>query len=141
MDQGHYQEVVSAQVALNSTGDKFTYTPSRPCRLIRWGFLADALVDVGAGAIVAMDRRVLTNDDTGRVDGAGGTISTGTTDVAKGFSLYHECSPPLDLNFGDQLVFEVTNAADTAGTGIVFLHVQPDPFVGTEIAEATKVAS
>ena len=133
--------VVSAQVALNSTGDKFTFTPGGPVNIVRWGVIADALIDVGAGAVFTLDYRPTAGSDTGRVNGstsagddtAGGSLSTGTTDVAAGKGIYREVNQvpgPFKLAPGEQAVFEVTDAADTAGTGFVFIEYEVEGFTG-----------
>lgn len=133
---------ISAQVALTTTGDKFTFSPAVPVNIVRWGVIADALIDVGAGMVIALDHRVTFGSDTGRVNGAtsagkdtaGGTLSTGTTDVAQGKGLYREVNQvpgPFKLAPGEQAVFEVTDAADTAGTGFLWLEYEVEGFAGT----------
>ena len=129
---------ISSQVTLNSTGDKYTFTPVMPIDVKRWGFIADVLVDVGAGLTVAMDHRPTAGSDTGRVE-----VDTivRTSDVAAGKGLVTEVvlpvsqvtaedgslrdvsgTGPFQVDPGEQLVFEVTDAADTAGTGLFFLE-------------------
>lgn len=142
--QGYHEEAVSAQIALDSTGDKFTFTPSFPIEIVRWGLIADALVDVGAGAVVKLDFRPTAGSDTGRSDGSPaaettptGTprnISTSTDDIAAGkvanVELNTPASPPFQVNPGQQVVVQVTDAADTAGTAIAYIHYRRRAFQG-----------
>ena len=142
---------VSAQVSFTSTGDKLVFTPGRPINVIRWGLVADALIDVGAGMIVACDFRPTAGSDASRtngsvssgVDTAGGTISTSTTDVAAGAGLFHDvvAAGYFQVNPGEQIVIEVTDAADTAGTGYVFIEYIPQPFQGEASSGLDNIAN
>lgn len=122
-------------------GDKLTVTFSEKAKIKRWGFLAVALVDVGAGMVAALDiipknggTRV-NGSVSGGLDTAGGTISTGATDVSAGTGLYHEPiisqalgggtgvnqdGGQLVVLPGDTAVIEVTDAADTAGASVIY---------------------
>jgi len=165
----------TASVSVASTGDKARFAPSYPIRVRRWGFinLDTGAVDVGAGLVVSLDKRPTTGSDTNRVELD--TISTGTTDVAVGKGLYSEFANgfngqsvsaidgstinvapshpdnvppyPTEVNPGQELVFEVKDAADTAGAAVeFFIHYEENPWAdGTEqnprLANMTKVAS
>lgn len=123
-----YDEVVeTAQVALTSTGDKYTFTPSTVVEVVRWGIVADALLDVGAGLTVAADYRPTAGSDTGRVDADIGSVTT-AADIAQGKVWNDELASPYKLIPGEQAVFEVTDAADTAGTGILYIHYRRRPW-------------
>jgi hypothetical protein len=127
-----YETAQSAQVALTSTGDKFTFTPCHPVDLIGFGIIGDALIDVGAGMTVKVDKRPTAGSDSGRGDGDIGSIVRGTdADIAAGKGLFTRFTTPKELNPGEQAVVEVTNAADTAGTGIVFLRYRKRPAAGS----------
>ena len=158
VDNMHFTET-SAQIAVNSTGDKFSFTPGRPVNIVRWGIIADALIDVGVGMTIAADHRPTITSDTGRGDGDVGTITT-TADIAQGDGIYTETVSPdvtgktlqtFRVDPGEQVVFQVTDAADTAGTGIIFVEYRQLPFVGdanvaagldsNRIAGFTKVTS
>lgn len=146
---------ISAQVALTTTGDKFTFSPAMPVNIVRWGVIADALIDVGAGMVIALDHRPLFGSDTGRVDGAtaagvdtaGGTLSTGTTDVPAGKGIYREVNQvpgPFKLDVGEQAVFQVTDAADTAGTGFLFVEYEVEGFngdPGMTVAQGNRIGN
>lgn len=115
-----------------------------PIRIMRWRLVVTtAIADAaGDGWIYALDRRVLVGSDTGRVEvdritgaategqAAGkvlesevGTLATsavgadGSTVVSGGLN-GHFC------NAGDELVFEVINAAATAGAAVVEIEYQ-----------------
>ena len=140
MESFDYLYAVSAQVNVqSSTGDKATFTFAQPVDVVGVGFIADALLDVGAGFVFKFDRRVTAGSDTGRGDGDVGTLTNGTTDVVAGTVIYNDLAAPVELNAGDQVVFEVTNVADTAGTGFAFIKYQRRPFVAGRIAKAVKV--
>lgn len=129
------ETVVSAQIALNSTGDKATFTFARPVDIVRWGIIADALIDVGVTMVVKLDHRPTAGSDTNRTDGIpDGTttknITTGTTDIAQGKVAVVNLATPFSVDPGEQVVAQVTDAADTAGTGIVFIEYIPKPFAG-----------
>lgn len=136
---------VSPQVTLTSTGDKMVFTPSSPVNIVRWGVIADALIDVGAGMTIKADHRPTAGTDTSRGDGDVGDVTV-TADIAQGAGAYTEevgtpaagtVADPLiaqkfEVDPGEQVVFEVTDAADTAGTGHIFLEFELLPFVGDD---------
>ncbi len=130
---------VSAQVTLNSTGDKMTFTPGVPVNIIRWGVIADALIDVGAGFTIKADWRPTAGSDSSRSDGTCGDITV-TADISQGQGAYtEECATPdagapakFEVDPGEQLVFQVTDAADTSGTGLIFIEYELLPFVGDD---------
>ncbi len=133
---------VSAQVALNSTGDKMVFTPGAPVNIIRWGVIADALIDVGAGMTIKADWRRTAGSDSSRSDGTCGDITV-TADISQGQGAYtEECATPATtavkavflVDPGEQVVFEVTDAADTSGTGMIFVDYELLPFVGDDNA-------
>lgn len=158
----------TAGVALESTGDKATITPTNPIRVTKWGFLSadtdgSGIVDVGVGLVVSMDKRPTVYSDTNRVEID--TITT-TADVALGAGLYSDLvsgfsgsstavdgstlnnapsSPatgvavPVDVYPGQQLVFEVKDAADTDADNVIFwVEYIELPFVGDYISNYTK---
>lgn len=135
---------VSAQIALNSTGDKMTFTPGAPVNIIRWGVIADSLIDVGVGMTIKADFRPTAGSDTGRGDGDVGDITV-TADIAQGKGAYTEevatpATPAVPAKFevdpGEQVVFQVTDAADTAGTGHIFVEYELEGFSGGAPATA-----
>lgn len=132
---GLRKTVESASLAVNSTGDKFTFTPGQPVDILRWGIIADALIDVGVGMAIKADHRPTAGSDTGRGDGNVGDITI-TVDLAQGAGLFTEDvsgvanKTPFQVDPGEQVVFEVTDAADTAGTAIIFVEYLEKPFVG-----------
>lgn len=156
-------QVAQAVGSAASTGDKLTASWPYPVHVVRWGVTAVTIMDVGAGAVIACDiipaaggTRVNGSVSSG-FDVAGGTISTGSTDVAAGTFVYHEpkhdvsggVSPgtgvasrggQLRVEPGDTLVLEVTDAADTANTTSVFwVEYAPDDAFN-QAREGTTVA-
>lgn len=146
-------------VVFTSTGDKYIFTPANPIDVYRWGLITNALLDVGAGFVLALDFRPTAGSDTNRVEMS--TISTGTTDVAAGKMVYNQAigadndgetaedgtlrnvapTGPIECDPGEELVIEVTNAADTAGTGYVFIEYVELPAQGTRNANAIEKTS
>lgn len=128
-----------AGYALNSTGDKAFWQPGQPVDIVRWGIIADGLIDVGAGMTVKLDHRPTVGSDTDRGDGDGGDITV-TADIVAGDGIYTEelsaaavlASTPaiLEVDPGEEVVFQVTDAADTAGDGYFFIEFIERPFVG-----------
>lgn len=150
MSGGNYHVEHTALLAVDSTGDKATFAPGSPIEVIRWGIIAFALIDVGAGVIVKADK---TNSAGTRGDGDMGSI-TSTSDIAAQDGIYTEnVSPgvtahptePHKLIPGESLTFQVTDAADTAGDGYFFVEYRKLPFVGDanapvdDLANMTKV--
>ncbi len=129
---------VSAQINVNSTGDKMTFTPGMPVNIVRWGIIADALIDVGAGMTIKADHRPTAGSDSSRGDGDVGDITV-TGDITQGEGAYtEECASAastavgakFEVDPGEQVVFQVTDAADTSGTGHIFVEYELIPFVG-----------
>ncbi len=129
---------VSAQVAMTSLGDKMTFMQAVPVNIVRWGVIANALIDVGAGFTIKGDHRPTAGSDASRGDGDVGDVTV-TTDIAQGKGVYtEECATPASpavptkflLDPGEQVVFEVTDIADTAGTGFIFVEYEMEGFSG-----------
>lgn len=137
----------TASVAGESTGDKARWAPTHPLRILRWGYqnLDDAIIDVGTQFKVALDWRPTVKSDTNRAEID--TISTGTTDVPQGEGRFSDLvggfsgsstgsdgstvyqAPSNDdqsapdgfkVYPGEELVFEVLDAADTDADEIQF---------------------
>lgn len=137
-------EKSAAATSIASTGDKFTFTPTKPVDVVRWGFIAD--VAVTGSPVIAMDKRPTAGSDTGRVDGAtasgvdtaGGSISPGA--ISQGKGVYHNLSGLLSVNPGEQLVAQVTTAAG-AGTGTFFVEYYERSFVGDAKSGQNRIAN
>ncbi len=136
MSGANYHTHYTAMLAVDGTGDKETWCPGSPVEIIRWGYIAFALVDVGTECIVVMDK---TNSGGTRGDGDVGSISTGSTDLAAQDGIYTEnVSPgvtlhptePHKLIPGESVTIQVTDAADTSGDGYFFIEYRKLPFVG-----------
>lgn len=147
MNLGDFRAVEVGGIDATAAADTVLFTPSRPIRVFRWGIIPTVLLDVGAGFVAALDLRPTIGSDTGRTN-PGGTI-TRTADVAVGAGVYNDLSasgltPPIDVDPGEQLVFEVSDAADTGGTIIAFAHYLERPFVqgpDLRIADMTLVTT
>lgn len=130
---------VTASLALTTTGDKATFAPGQPINVRRIAVIANALIDVGAGMTIKVDHRPTAGSDTGRTDGIGKDLVV-AADIAQGKGEYAELPTEFEVDPGEELVVQVTDAADTAGTGYVVIEYQRKPFTGTRIANMTKQA-
>lgn len=140
----HRKVIESGIVALDGTGDVFTLTPGQPINIVRWGIIPTTLLDVGASFAIKADFRPTAGSDSGRGDGDVGDIST-TVDTALGAGDYTEAvagdgvagsKVPFQVDPGEQVVFQVTDAADTTGDGVIFVEYEEHPFVGDPNATA-----
>lgn len=140
---------ISAQIGMTSLGDKMTFMSAVPVNIVRWGVIADSLIDVGAGFTVKGDHRPTAGSDSSRGDGDVGDITV-TDDIAQGKGIYtEECATPASpaqpakflLDPGEQVVFQITDAADTAGTGMIFVEYELEGFSGGLPAPALTLAN
>ena len=157
-DGGEGEDTARGAVKFDSTGDKFAFRTSFPVDIVRWGFIASDLVDVGVRLTIRADFRPVIGEDDNRVSGeaagGAGVIDLGTSavpahttgDVAPGngvftdvvssagllsltdASLNTKSQAPFELDPGEELMFEVTDAADTDGAGYIFVHYVPRGF-------------
>lgn len=144
-----------------STGVVAVMNFGAPIEVIRMGIVVDdnELLDVGAGFAIALKKYLIPGSSTNAV--TLGTI-TSTADVAKGTGLYNDfrlgdtdgetaeddtlryVSPRSDSDVedndfivlpGQQLVFDLTDAADTSGKGQVFVQYIERPFTGSDLVD------
>ncbi len=142
-------------VDATSTGDTLLLRPIFPIDILRWGILPTVLVDVGATMTISIDHRPTINSDTDRAEI--GSI-TRTTDVAVGAGISDDIanavaqatgvdgslvdvapSGPFEVDPGEEVIFDVDNAADTGGTMDVWIEYYVKPFVGSRISNITDV--
>ncbi len=119
-------------VLATSAADVGDFTPVVPIDIIRWGYIVDqTILDVGAGFTLALDHRPTAGSDSGRVE-----IDTivRTSDLALGKGVVKELvlpvaqvtaedgslrdvsgTGPFQVDPGEEIVFEVTDQADTNG--------------------------
>lgn len=129
-----------------STGVVAVFNFPDPVEVKRFGLTVDdsELLDVGAGVVLALKKYLIPGSSTNAV--TLGTI-TSTADIAKGAGMYTEFDlgdengetgedgslrnvAPRDedanifiVNPGEQLVVDLTDAADTSGKGQVWVEV------------------
>lgn len=119
----NFQSWESAEVAIDSTGDKATFTPSAPVRVVRIGVTGTTSYTHGSGAVIAADKNISDGDGTytrGDADGGELTVDSG---FDAGLVNYNEPSAGYVLDPGDQLIFQVTQAA-SAGDGVVWVEYE-----------------
>ena len=108
------QTWLGAGTVISTTGDKATFTPATPVRVLRVGVIGTATYTHGSGAIIKVDKNL--SNGAGaytRGDGDGGVLTVPAAFV-NGKMVYTNV-PPYELDPGDQLIFEVTQAS-TAGS-------------------------
>jgi hypothetical protein len=127
-------------IVLTSTGNKWGYASMVPFDLVRWGFGVTTAFAVDA-CVVACDKRIAIGSDAGRIDAAGGTISNAAV-IAIGQVQYHEPTSRLEVNPGQELVFECTDLNTTAAV-VFLLEIQLRPFQegGARLPVSTRKTS
>jgi len=101
-------------IPTQTPADKVTWDVLGPITVHRIAAVVTTAITV-ADAIIALDRRVLTGSDTGRVELGRITIPVATGAIGK---VFYKDIDPVDLDMGDQLVEELIQAS-TAGA-VVF---------------------
>lgn len=148
-----------------STGVVCVMNFASPIEVLRMGIVVDdnELLDVGAGFAIALKKYLIPGSSTNAV--TLGTITRGTdADVAKGALLVNNLntgdtngetaednttrfeSPRNNFDDGNkfivtpgqQLVWDLTDAADTSGKGQVFVEYVKRPFVPSQYTEVTS---
>ncbi len=136
-------------VDATSTGDTLMLRPIIPIDILRWGFISTVLVDVGAGMTISIDHRPTIGSDTDRAEI--GAI-TSTVDVAVGKGQFDDIANavaqatgvdgslvdvapagPFEVDPGEEIIFDVDDAADTGGTMEVWIEYFVKPFVGSRV--------
>jgi hypothetical protein len=135
MQEGVVRDAASmATIPLQTVADKAVFTILHPMTVMRIAALVTLAPTVTAG-VVSLDRRVLAGSDTGRVELGQMTIPVGT---AAGKVVYKDIDP-VDLDMGDQLVFELLTAS-TAGAAILTAVMIPRAETPANQADAVKSA-
>lgn len=124
--------------AIDSTGDKVFWTPGQPVTILRWGVITYGTLTIDSGACdISLDHRPIAGADTNRVEVSVMSLLDGDDDTVSQV-FYHDMDPastvdpvpgPLKVLPGEQVVFEVTDAAG-AGDGYFFVEYLCHPFVG-----------
>lgn len=130
-------DTVLAGLTMATAEDKATWAPAMPVDIVRWGYIADTVMG-NTVAVVALDFRPTIGSDTDRVDGAtnsttfidtaGGVLTSGVA-TAVGAGEFHNVNPPLQVDPGEEVVFQMTTAP-SSGTAFFFIEYEVQPFVG-----------
>jgi hypothetical protein len=126
-------------ISVATLGDKWGLAAPVPINLVRWGFIVagGVVLPVDQG-IVALDKRVQAGSDVNRVEAWGGTITQAAT-VPRGTQLYNQPTTILQLNPGEEIVFEVTDAW-SAGSVVFAVEYLQQPFVKPRIPTSFQKA-
>lgn len=134
-------------VDFNATGDKFSFAPVSKIQVWRFGAIIKTAMDPDAGGFdLALDHRTVVGSDTGRTEKAVLNRADAET-VAAGKVLYKDVilavaeatagdgskvnvgpAGPLEVNPGEQIVLEVTNAVGAASDGYVWIEYSEGAF-------------
>jgi hypothetical protein len=127
----------TADVWSGATGDDTAILDIfEPCTVVGFAAVVTTLINSTVPVVVALDRRVLTASDTGRVEVARLSIPD-TTAVGK---VVYKLIDPVDLNVGDQLIAELITAATTAGAGRYGALIRPRDEVMANQSDAVASA-
>ena|SRR5688572_7995864 len=112
--------LVSGELDISSTGDKHSFGIPFKCRVVRAG--VTIVNDIGATGVIKFDSR----QGTTRADGDVATINLATSHT-EGECVYDDAGASLELEEGDQVIVEVTDAAAASDEAIAFLVVRQVP--------------
>jgi hypothetical protein len=129
MGLGDTKTWVSGTVALDGTADLATFTPGRPIRLRRFGYIWNSgTVTAPQTLDIDIDKRILIGDDTTRP--AVATIA-GASGEGQGEGAYTRVGAAgggaIDVAADEEIVVQTTAGA-TAGDGVVFIEYEELPF-------------
>jgi hypothetical protein len=135
MQEGVVRDAASlATVPLQTPADKAIFHILHPATVHRIAALV-TLAPTAVDGVVALDRRVLAGSDTGRVEIGRITLPIGTP---AGKVVYKDIDP-VDLDIGDQLVFELITAS-TAGAAVLTAVMVPRAETPANQSDAVKSA-
>lgn len=136
--KGVTKTYVAAATALDATGDKLTVEIVKPVVVQRAGVVADGGTDIDTGFVMAVDHRPTAGTDADVSSrGARAELFTLTPSAAQsqGNGVYHDAESRHEAKPGEELVLEVTSAAQAGATGHMFLEVIEYPFAGVDKLE------
>lgn len=143
MSIAEYRTVQTAvEQALDSAADILTFVPCTPIDVVEFGFIADVLT--ATAGTVHLDKRVLPNDDTGRVNGTAalGRILTVPDATADGKHVYKIVGTgsavtgnpgSLEVNPGEEVVVQVIGEPSD-GDGTFYIRYRERAQTGSRIA-------
>lgn len=147
-------------VVFTSTGDKFILTPAKPIDILRWGYVITVAKDATT-MIVQLDKRPTAGSDSSRTTigeitdaaaraqgavvyqepGTGTSAALTQSTGADGSLVNVDPAGPYHITPGQQVVVEVTDAADSTGQGFVFIEYAEHDFSGSDVSAAVRIAS
>jgi hypothetical protein len=125
---------VSALLDTASAADIATFTPCRPIRLRRFGYIWGVVAADPEALDLELDKRVLIGSDTGRT-AAIATIA-GVAGETVGLGAYTRIGAAaggdIDIDADEELIVQVPTGGDTTdGDAYVFIEYEALPFVST----------
>lgn len=139
--------VAGGLVDFNATGDKFSFAPVSKIQVWRFGIIVKTAMNPDAGGFdMALDHRVTVGSDVGRTEKAvlnradaelvaAGKIAykdvvlaVAATVAGDGSTVNVGPAGPLEVNPGEEVVLEVTNAVGAASDGYVWIEYSEGAF-------------
>ena len=124
----------SAQIDLQSTGDKAIITVPFNCKVVACGLVVESAE--ASAAVVAFDKRVKAGSDTGRVDAALAEIELPAADKQGKILYENKDDAGLELEAGDQVVIECTTASAAEKLCVAFIEFVRLHEVRSNLADA-----
>jgi hypothetical protein len=122
---GKYEVIVAKDAALSSTGDISggKWAPGFHPHIIRAAMLVVTNA-IDNALVIKGDKRPTAGSDSGRGDGDVFVLTVSTTNGALGNVCYAD-NLDIEIKPGEEVVFEVTDAAAASDTGHLILLVEP----------------
>jgi hypothetical protein len=118
-----YEWMVARAQVLTTTGDKVFWSPGlQPVLLRGWALIVTTAVTAADPVTMSVDKRVTAGSDTGRVADIVGSITLPGGTVAG--KVYYKRGFQAKISPGEELVFEVTDAA-VAGNATIVILLEP----------------
>lgn len=140
MGYGDTKVVTETNVNLNGSENTalLTYVASKPCKLHRFGVVADASEGLLSAMRLKMRKIPITTGTAEDIDGAGVLDPDGAKDRGKG--VYKDAEERVVIDAGDSVTIAIDTAAGGTSTGNVFLEIEELPFAGEEIDDWSESA-
>jgi hypothetical protein len=125
---------VSALLDTATAGDLGTWTPCRPIRLRRLGYIWGVVAADPENFAFNIDKRILIGSDTGRTTAIASIAGVASETV--GIGAYTRIGSAgggdIDIAADEELVIELPAAGDTSdGDAYIFIEYEALPFAGT----------
>ena len=130
---------VSALLDTATAGDLATWTPCRPVRLRRWGYIWGVVAANPEDFAIELDKRILIGSDTGRTTAIANIAGVASETV--GIGAYTRIGAAgggdIDIDADEELIIQLPATGDTDdGDAYVFIEYEALPFVNASFIGA-----